>query len=61
MPENFNVENPIYHIIKALSLTPSHLAGSYSHKEWCLALVICFVMEGPVLSPPNYRPYCGLC
>lgn len=61
MPENFNLENPIYHIIRALSLAPSHLAEFYSHKEWCLALVICFVMERPVLPPLDYRPYCGLC
>ena len=49
MPENSNLENPIYHIIRALSLVPSHLAEFYSHKEWCLALVIFVVMERPVL------------
>lgn len=40
-------ENPIHHIIRALSLVPSHLAEFYSHKERCPLLVICFVMEGP--------------
>lgn len=54
MPENSNLENPIYHIIRALSLVPSHLAEFYSHKEWCLALVICFVMERPVPPPLDY-------
>lgn len=47
-------KNPIYHIIRALSPVPSHLAEFYSHKEWCLALVICFVMERPALLPMDY-------
>lgn len=52
MPENSNLENPLYRIIRALSPVPSHLAEFYSHKEWCLALVICFVMERPAPPPP---------
>lgn len=59
MPENSNLENPIYHIIRALSLVPSHLAEFYSHKEWCLALVICFVMERPRAAASGLC--CGLC
>lgn len=54
VPENSNLENPIYHIIRALSLVPSHLAEFYSHKEWCLVLVICFILERPVLLPLDY-------
>lgn len=47
-------KNPIYHIIRALSLAPSHSAEFYSHKEWCLMLLICFVMERPALPPLDY-------
>lgn len=50
MPENSNLENPIYGIIRALSLVPSHLAEVYSHKKCCL--VICLVMERPLLLLP---------
>lgn len=35
-------------------MVPSHLAEFYSHKKWCLALVICFVMELPMLPPLDY-------
>lgn len=38
-------KNPIYHIIRALSLVPSYLAEFYSRKEPCL--VIGFVTERP--------------
>lgn len=54
MPEKSKLENPIYHIIRALSLVPSNLAEFYSHKERCLALVIAFVMERPTLPPRDY-------
>lgn len=54
MAENSDLENPIYHIIRALSPAPSHSAEFYSQKEWCLVLVICFFMSRPVLLPLDY-------
>lgn len=46
-------ENPIYHIIRAQSVFPSHLAEFYSHKEQCL------VIEGACAAATS--GLCGLC
>lgn len=56
MPENSNLENPIYHIIRALSPVPSHLAEFYSHKE-VVSRARYLLRYGEAAS----GLYCGLC